>query len=187
MASLHPSLSDALRILEPEPEVHEALAGVIDIPAALDRLIAANMYREAYRLVALSIPFRDAVWWGCLCVWDEARPRVVQRADFGPDWPKSEDAALQAAYQWVEAPNDDRAKGARVAGEVLGVGVPAGAIALAIAWNALEPDSRRRSCFAVAGAALLAALRGGPDAPEERIRRYLGLALMVARRELDWK
>lgn len=51
---------------------------------------------EAIEAMCQHADARTNVWWGCLCAWSVWRPQP----------PTNEDAALQVASDWAEAPSD---------------------------------------------------------------------------------
>jgi hypothetical protein len=91
----------------------------------LDLLIAAELYDDALKFVAHSLPIREAVWWGCLCVWKSCRPHP----------PEKEAAALEAVVHWVIEPAEEHRRLAETAGQKAGADTPAGGLALAAFWS----------------------------------------------------
>lgn len=180
-------LSDLLRIVDPEPAVRNILAGAADIATAMQRLIEAECYRDAYRLMACSMSLREAVWWGCLCVWDSGRTDALRLTEGAPPWSVKEESALNATVNWVRRPAQETLEKTVAAAKAIGASAPAGGLALAVTWSAIDQHDQRRSFLTVAESALLAGVRVGPEPPGNRLRRYLGLAIEVARGEVRWE
>jgi hypothetical protein len=93
--------------------------------AYVERLIAKQLYDDALKFVAHSLPKREAVWWGCLCVWKMRRPNP----------PEKEAGALDAAVHWVIEPAEEHRRLAETAGQKAGADTPSGALALAAFWS----------------------------------------------------
>jgi hypothetical protein len=81
-------------------------------------------WNKAIAFCAYLLPRREAVWWGC---------RAVRR--LAPKLPFAEEPGLQAAENWVKAPEEDR----RIAALELGIGSdhnwPSTWLALAAGWS----------------------------------------------------
>jgi hypothetical protein len=151
----------------------------------LDALLAKRQYQAAIPFVAHALPQREAVWWGCLCL------RHVSKAALPP----AEDAAFKAAVQWVLQPTEENRGGAKGAGEVAGVGVPAGALALAASWTGgslapanlpAVPPSPFMTAKGVAGAVLLAATKADPTKIADTQRLFVELGIDVAQGHVLW-
>jgi hypothetical protein len=150
----------------------------------LDALLAAQQYRTAIEFLAHALPAREAVWWGCLCVWHVT-----------PGLPPPEEAACKAAAQWVFEPTEDNRRAAQAPGEAAGLGTPAGALATAAFWSGgsltppeLPPVAPQpfMSARAVAGAVRLAATKAKPGKMREAERVFGEIGLGVAEGKTVW-
>src|SRR6266436_6656134 len=105
------------------------------------------------------LPKREAVWWGCLCAWDAARPNP----------PPKEDAALRAVLRWIHEPTEANRRPLQTVSDAAGgTGSPAGCLALAAFFSAgsltlpglpVVPPPVEATAAAVAGAIMLTAAR----------------------------
>ncbi len=93
--------------------------------AFLQALIAEHLHDDAVKFMAHALPKREAVWWGCLCVWKTCRPQPSAK----------EAAALEAAVHWVIEPAEEHRRHAEAAGLKAGADTPAGGLALAAYWT----------------------------------------------------
>lgn len=147
------SLSDHARRL---------LAPSLDTPAFLERLLNAELFVDAVRLLAFALPVRQGVWWACLAVRTAMGERIT---------PLAKDAVL-AAEAWVYKPVEANRAATLPAAEAAGVDSFAGYAALAAFWSGgsmtpaglpeLKPNPML-SPNAVAAAVLLAGLDAAPD------------------------
>jgi hypothetical protein len=150
----------------------------------LDALLAAKQYRAAIDFLAHALPAREAIWWGCLCVG-----HVL------PDLPPPEEAARNAAVEWVVDPTEDNRRAAQAPGDAAGLGTPAGGLARAAFWSggsltppnlpAVAPDPFMPA-KAVAGAVLLAStkVKGGKIPDIQRV--FVEIGLGVAEGKTVW-
>jgi len=91
----------------------------------LTLLLDHQLYADAIQFVAHRLPHREAVWWGCLCVWKMSRP----------DAPEEVAAALKAAVGWVIDPSENHRRAAETAGQAAGSDTPAGCVAFAAFYS----------------------------------------------------
>ncbi len=76
----------------------------------LDVLVAEDgRLPSAVDFLGHALPRREAVWWGCLCVWRE----------WGPQLSVPEQQALFAAVGWVLEPTEDHRQGAGAAAKAV--------------------------------------------------------------------
>jgi hypothetical protein len=151
----------------------------------IDLLLANKQYAAAIGFVAHALPPREAVWWGCLCLWHAA----------GPNLPPVDETACKAAVQWVLEPTEDYRKAAQVPGEKAGFGTPAGGLAMAATWTGgslappgapAVPPGPFMPAKAVAGAVLLAALKVDPVKILDTQRLFVELGVGVAEGRFTW-
>src|SRR5579871_5960995 len=105
-------LSDAAKAL---------LTPALSVRQFFEALVAAPLPEDAIRLLAVSLPKREAVWWGCLCV----RPALPTPT------PEPAAKALAAAERWVKDPSEANRRLAEAAAEAAGYGTAAGCLAAA--------------------------------------------------------
>ena len=70
----------------------------LDLAAVVERLTGQMLHDDAIRYLAHALPKRNAVWWGCLCVWQAYRTGQSPK----------EKAALQAVITWLQEPDEGR-------------------------------------------------------------------------------
>ncbi len=128
--------------------------------ALLDRLVAEErLYPDALDFLAHALDRRQAIWWGCLCIWLTARSALSV----------DELRALAGAIAWVVDPSEaNRIKALALAAPVADRG--AGMLAAAVGASG---DS-------LAKALQLTASLGGADALVASCRRSIGLGIRVA-------
>ena len=140
---------------------------------------------DALRFLALALPKRFSVWWGCLAVWQMARP----------DPPPQIAAALGAAVQWVLERSEISRRAAEQPGRNAGLESSAGCLALAAFWSdgsMVPPELPAVPCpphmtgRLIGNALLLAAVQR--DALEYRAhyRQFLQLGTEIAQGENLW-
>jgi Family of unknown function (DUF6931) len=104
-----------------------------DVPSLefLKQLSEQPPIDKAIGFCAYLLPRREAVWWGCQCVRSLAAPIA------------NEEAALQAAENWVREPEDERRLAALAIGRQSNYRLPATWMALAAGWagGAMPPGS----------------------------------------------
>ncbi|SRR6266542_929779 len=159
----------------------------------LELLLGNERYPAAVEFLAHAMPPREAIWWGCLCLQHAA----------GSSLALLESEALKAAAEWVLDPSEDNRGAARARGEAVGVGAPAGSLAMAVAWTGggLAPPSQPHpkvpppplvppgpflSAKAVKGAVLLAAVKADPLRISDTQRLFVELGIAVAEGRFPW-
>jgi len=117
--------AEICRAFEPSIEARQVLRDDLAADAYLALLYDGKLYDDALQFVVRWLPKRDAVWWGCLCVWKICRPELA-----GP-----QGAAMRAAVQWVLETNEENRRAAEKAAEAAGSATAAGCLALAAFWS----------------------------------------------------
>lgn len=138
------------------------------------------------RFLAHALPRRTAIWWGCLCLWQVARPEPAEAMR----------AALAVAVRWVQEPSEDNRRAADAPARAAGLGTAARCLAKAVFWSggSLAPPhfppvvpKPFLTAKAVAGAVLLAAAHSGPaDVRRLRRREFLAVGREVAVGKVPW-
>src|SRR5262245_56949863 len=151
-----------------------------------DLLVEKEEFEDAIRFLAHALPKRAAVWWGCLCLWQESRPEPVAPVR----------AAIEAAVRWVLEPSDDNRRTADAPARAAGIDTAAGCLAKAVFWSGgsllpphLPPVLPKPflTAKAVAGAVLLAAAHSGTaDVRRLRRREFLTIGREVAGGKNRW-
>jgi hypothetical protein len=149
------------------------------------RLLANEKFPDAIRFLAHTLPKREAVWWGCLCL------RMVAGPNLGP----KQTQAFQSAVRWVLDPNQANCQAAEAAGRAAGFATPAGCLAMSVFWTgksltppnqpAVPPDPLL-TANTLTGVILMAATEGEPGNTPKNQRQFLSMGISVANRELLW-
>ena len=148
------------------------LTNVTLVPDALQRLEASGFLVEAARLVAHSLPKREAVWWACMCASHTAPP----------DLPENDRLARELAESWVREQTDELRRKAMSNAEAGDFATPEAWAGVAAFWSggsmapegqAAVPPAPHLCGTAVAGAIVLAAVRGDPSRQPARLKRFL--------------
>jgi len=162
---------DATRLMKEAP-------GTVEL---LQRCVAAGLWVDAIRLMAVTLPQREATWWACLNARD-----ALKDVD-----PPEQLALVEAAEAWVFKPSDELGQKAFAQAEKLGFDSAAAYAALAAYWsggNMAPPEAGVEippgpglTGSAAAAAVLLAAAAGDPKEAPAFYQRALGQALDIAR------
>ena len=153
----------------------------------LETLELRGQYATALSFLAHSLPPREAIWWGCLCL----------RQASGSELPPLDAAAVKASAEWVLEPTEKRRSAAAALAEETGVGTPAGSLATAVAWTggSLAPPNPKIPVVppgpwlpakAVAGAVLLASAKGDPVLITNVQRTMIELGIGIAEGRVVW-
>ncbi|WP_435015770.1 DUF6931 family protein [Tundrisphaera sp. TA3] len=135
--------------------------------------------------LAHALPRRAAVWWGALCAWKVARPTPTE----------AEDQALQAAVRWAIEPIEEHRLAASGPAQAAGMKTPAGCLAFAASWSSgslapagLPPVETPSDTTArlVAGAVMLAAVRGDALRFRDRYREFVAIGAEIAEGRNLW-
>jgi hypothetical protein len=156
-------------------------------PAAFFALLTEKgHFPDAVRVLAYSLPKREAVWWACQCA----------RAAAGSSAPPKATAALQAAEKWASAPTDDNRNACLAAAEAAEFTTPAGCAALAAYWSGgshappdakLTPPAEDWTHHVVAGAVMIAAILPEPDKSHEKYEKFFEIGAQVGNGLSRWK
>lgn len=99
--------------------------------AFVDTLMGKAKFADAIRVLAHQLSARQAVWWGCLCVWNVSRP-----GDGAEPLTPLGEKAIGAAVRWVREPSEPSRRAAEAAGRAAAITTPAGCVAMAAFWSA---------------------------------------------------
>lgn len=162
------------------PQARSAIADVNSVPAMIATLAAAGFLVEAARCFAHALPKREAVWWAAMCAAYTAPD----------DLPDSDRAARVAAETWVRTQTEEARRDAMALAEQVGFQTPEAWAAVAAFWSGpsiapenlpANPPAPHLTGVAVAGAVVLASVRGDPALRLIRLERFLGSAREIAR------
>ena len=151
----------------------------------IETLVENKQYLAAIDFVAHALPARDAIWWGCLCLQQTCSDKLE-------GWDK---VASKAAVQWVLQPNEANRAAAKRPADVLGLGSPAGALAVAANQTGgsiappnmpVTPPSPLAPARAVAIAVKLASTKADPTAIVPMQRAFVELGMGVAEGCFPW-
>lgn len=151
----------------------------------LSILTKREMFPEAVRFLAFSLPKRECVWWAWVCA------RKASGAK--PEPPVK--TALEATERWIIQPTDDHRRAAMESAQAADVGTPAGCAALAAFFTGGSlappnvppvPPGEFMTAKAVTGSIMLSAVIVEPERAAEKFREFLALGLEVAERITLW-
>src|SRR5689334_16743817 len=120
-----PVAREACSWLELEKQSHAHLS---DNPGTLifvERLMDCRLFEDAMLVLAGLLPRREAIWWGCLCLWHVYRSQADE----------IDMAILGAALRWVKDPTPANTLVLDKMRRNAGPGSPAAALALAAFWS----------------------------------------------------
>ncbi|MDB5374009.1 MAG: hypothetical protein JWP04_2651 [Belnapia sp.] len=162
--------------LELDAECAVLLEGAASAEEAIARLEAAGKMIEACRVVAHSLPKREAVWWACMCARGAPPDPVQTAADL---------AALEAAEGWVRRPDEANRRAAMAAAEAAKFRSTEAWAAVGAFWSGgsmapegqpAVPPPEHLTGVAVSGAVVLAAVRAEVNTHAARLGRFLASA-----------
>ena len=151
----------------------------------LDLLIAKEHHADAIRLLAHSMPKREAIWWACLCI----------RPDKGPVAPTPTAAGQKAAEAWVADPSDEKRRAAHAAAQAEGIAAPVKLTCEAVFFSEgsmgpaeyqAVPAPDQLTATMAANAVILTAV-AEPDKMTAKYRQFLALGQDVAAGKNKWK
>lgn len=128
MGSSSTSASDAATVAADcflSDQARELLRAGLSAPEFLWLLREHELLPDALRFLALLLPKRVAVWWGCQCVWHFG----------GHEMTPASSAALQTAVRWVQDPSEANRRATEGPGQSAGLEDPAGCLAMAAFWS----------------------------------------------------
>jgi hypothetical protein len=146
----------------------------------LELLVGKELFPDATRFLAYSLPKREAVGWGCLCV----------RHSLGTQDPSQISKTQVAAERWVASPDEGSRQAAKAAAGEHDPESPSDLLALAAFYSGgsvvapdLEPvpPPDHITPQLVAVAVMIAAVKNQPEKSAEKYRAFLqkGMALMA--------
>ncbi len=168
--------TDALRLLQPDEAPQPFFA----------RLVREELLTDAVQFAAYYLTPREAIWWGCLCLW-----QVYRTAP-----PKRETEVLNAVARWVVEPDDARRLAARAMGQASGNNTLASNLARAVFYSgdSIAPPGQPRVAppegqvaHCVAAAVMLASKTISYELSEACLVHFLELAGQVSRGEASWQ
>ena len=173
------------KVIELSDEASALVQPELSAAAFFNLLVQKELLKDAVAFLAHWLPIREAVWWGCECVWHACRPEPVQVVD----------AALGSAVAWVIEPNEEHRLAADKAGHAATLRTPAGCVALAAAWTggSLSPYAKapvapppQLAANTVVAAVELVALKGPAGKSAERYLQLLRIGTEVAHGSNRW-
>lgn len=176
-----PTAAEVCQRYELEEDAAGCLRDEMSPSEFLDALSERELWSEAVKFLAQALPKRDAISWAYQCV----------RNGSGTDVPPATLAALQATEAWLADSSEDHRRAAHAAAEVVGLGTPAGCVALGVFFSGgslgpkhLEhpiPPPDDLTGKALAGGLLIAAVVKEPENAETRFREFVEAGLSFAR------
>lgn len=145
----------------------------------LEQLIGKALYPDAIRFLSQALSNREATWWACLSV----------RAALQKNPPSEVLLALDSAEKWVYKPTDENRLTTFDLAEKATFDAPASWAAMAAFWSGgnISPQSDATvepaadlNGKAVAGAVMLAAVKGEPSEIEPRYQEFLRQGIDIA-------
>jgi len=145
----------------------------------LELLIGKELFLDAIRFLAFTLPRREAVGWGCLCV----------RHSMGTEDPSKISETQVAAEKWVSLPDEGNRRAAKAAVDKEGLEDPSDFLAQAAFSSGgsmvpadLTPVAPPENATPqlVAGAVMLSAVKSQPEKATAKYRVFLqkGITLM---------
>lgn len=151
----------------------------IDGPALLDSLEEQGFFEDALRLQPYLLSAREAVWWGCLCVWHVSREAPTE----------TERDALAAAARWVLDPSAENQQEAKGAGAASNFETASTCLSAAAWWSGPIPVTAAPAAHFVArlvAAAVFMAAMTDTMRFVDHYRYFLGIARRIMQGVERW-
>lgn len=180
------TVAEICQLAELEPEALQLAMPEITAPAFVEALVSAELFPNAVKFLAFSLPRRESIWWAWVC---------ARRAS-GPQPPPVIKAALDATERWIAQPTDAHRRAAMAAAEKAEFGTPAGCAALSVFFSggSVAPPEAPAveatefgTAKAVAGAVAFSALSGEPKDAADAFRSFIAQGVEVARKIRLWE
>lgn len=177
--------SEVLARYEASPAVVKLASAEANPAKLVSLLVAGGQADEAVEFIARWLPARQAIWWGCLSLWDIYRPAPLPEVD----------ATLGSIVRWVEEPSEENRRLAEIGGKSLSAKHPVGALALATFWTSGSMSAadlpevappQNLSMQVIAAALNLAILREPANRRDELFQHFAKLGLEVAAQPAHW-
>lgn len=146
----------------------------------VDSWLEQEKFNEVVTFLCHSLPARESVWWGCLCLQSVSLPEELSDV---------QQQALEAAESWVRNPTEANRRISEVRAKKTGLDNAAGWLAQSAFWSggSLTPVDAPASpappylySHAVAGAICLAAVLPNGSKAKENYRRMIAIGLDIA-------
>lgn len=155
------------------------LAPELTVEGYLQLLIKEKQYVDAVRVLAYSLPTREAIVWANWCARKFSQENPSEKFS----------TALGAVEKWLAEPNDENRRAAMKAAELAEFGTPAGSAALAVFFSGgsiAPPDApeiapqENLGPNAVVGTVLMAAVLKEPEQAEAKYLAFLAAGQKIA-------
>jgi hypothetical protein len=149
-------------------------------------LVARELYPDAVRFLAYTLPKREGIWWAWVCA----------RRSAGAEPSPEVTAALDATERWVTQPTDDYRRAAMPVAEAAGFDTSAGCAALAVFLSGGSiappdvppvPPGELLTAKAITGAVVAAAVSAEPARAPEKFRAFIAQGVDVVHRLGLWQ
>lgn len=149
-------------------------------------LVERELYADARRVLAHTLPSRRAIWWGCLCAWEAYRAK--------PPEPILQ-ATLDMVVRWVLSPTEENLWAAERGGWKAGVANLASSLAMAVYVSGPSlsrpglppvPPKPFLTGRLVGVAVYLASVHRDPAHYRERLLQYLTMGREIAQGKNLW-
>jgi hypothetical protein len=180
------SLSAVGSECELSPEARALLTRHTTPESYIRALRGEGKHTDALHFLAHWLPKREAVWWGCLCVWHVYRKEI----------PDAGRAAVRAVVQWVQEPIEPRrrtveklvepASGTRTAPGCLALAAMLSGGSLLPEGLPIVPPAAHLTAHAIANMLVFAAAEKQPTAVDLLHAQFLDLGLEVLEGKNRW-
>jgi hypothetical protein len=177
--------AEVCRRYESSPTARSLLRSGQSPQAFFDVLMQQELYDDAVAFLARLLTKPQAVWWGCLCAWDAARPNPSSAVQ----------AALHATLRWLQQPTEEHRRAVEQVARKVGLAKPAGAVAQAAVYaqGSMSPPGLPEvappedlTALTIAGAVCLSAADLTIAGETNAYRQLLRFGLEVAAGKNRW-
>lgn len=176
---------DVCRDFELSDEAKKLLAPKLTAEVFFDQLVKEGQFPDAIRVISRLLTPKQAVWWGCLCVWAAHRDKP----------PPEVNAAVGAVVKWLKDGTDESRRAAREIGEKAGPATPAGMLAtsaflseglLSNPGSPEVPTDPSHTPKVIASTVITSARLAGKANANALMRQFLAVAVDVSRGTNSW-
>lgn len=173
------NIGDILAHFDLSDEADEIIDESMTMTQSLALLTEHNRWDDAIKVLAHSLPKREAVWWSCLCAKQSLGDKPAQDCL----------SSISVAEQWAITPTEDNRESARQWSLKTDQKTAASWAATAAFWSegsmtepgeAEIPPPPYLYAHAVSGAVTLAAFQPDPELAEEKLQRFVRQGIDLA-------
>jgi hypothetical protein len=180
------TVAEISKLAELDADALTLVATNADPERFVGALVQQELYADAVRFLAHTLPKREGIWWAWVCA----------RRSAGTEPSPEVTAALNATERWVTQPTDDYRRAAMPVAEAAGFDTSAGCAALAVFLSGGSiappdvppvPPGEFLTAKAITGAVVAAAVSTEPERAPEKFKAFNAQGVDVVHRLGLWQ